>query len=73
MCMHLQHALRLVAFDKLHLVLGVDPLSAPSDGGGGAQVEEEEEEGGETVAVGIKREAEDTLKELESKKIKLEN
>lgn len=25
----LQHALRLIAFDKLHLVLGVDPLPPP--------------------------------------------
>ena len=26
---HSQHALRLIAFDKLHLVLGVDPLPPP--------------------------------------------
>ena len=25
----LQHALRLIAFEKLHLVLGVDPLPPP--------------------------------------------
>ncbi len=30
-CVFLQHALRLIAFRKLHLVLGVDPLPNPAE------------------------------------------
>lgn len=58
-----QHALRLIAFDKLHLVLGVDPLSLP-----GA---EEQEEGG--ASVGTKRDAEALDVEDSHKKMKLDS
>lgn len=56
----LQHALRLIAFDKLHLVLGVDPLLTS----------DEEVEGG--VASLGKRDAEERDSDENSKKIKLD-
>ena len=59
-----QHALRLIAFGKAHLVLGVDPLSLP-----GAKREptttEKTEEGGE------KKGDETTAAEPEAKRARL--
>lgn len=59
--LYLQHALRLIAFDKLHLVLGVDPL--PTPGG---------EEAGEETSLGTKRDASSPGSSESCKKIKLE-
>lgn len=58
----LQHALRLIAFDKLHLVLGVDPLIATED----------EETEGSGASLG-KRDAEELDSEENCKKIKLDS
>lgn len=71
-----QHALRLIAFGKLHLVLGVDPLPAPAS----KVVEEASTEAGDaeekaetTSVVGTKRDADETPDPENCKKIRLED
>ena len=62
------NALRLIAFDKLHLVLGVDPLS-PAEGESGGNKDEEAQA---ASTAGTKRDADDSLLPEDSKKMKLE-
>ena len=81
----LQHALRLIAFGKLHLVLGVNPLPPPgtprqrptskeSESPSRAANDSSGGDGDITPSVGVKRDSADDMEGAEAvKKIKLES
>lgn len=84
----MQHALRLIAFGKLHLVLGVNPLPPPgtprqhpssqqqADSESPSKTANGTSGGGEeaTLSVGVKRDSMDDREGVDgAKKIKLES